>query len=82
MIDALRQTYAASELVVELGLARSSYFYRRARLLGPDNYIDVRLAMTDVFELNHRCYGCRRIKASLSKRHPHTSEGVVRRLMG
>jgi transposase InsO family protein/transposase-like protein len=82
MIDALRHTYAVSELLVELGLARSSYFYHRARLLGPDKYVDVRLAITDVFELNHRCYGYRRIKASLSKRHLHISEGVVRRLMG
>ena len=82
MIDALRQTYAVPELLVELGLARSSYFYHRARLLGPDKYVDVRLAITDVFELNHRCYGYRRIKASLSKRHLHISEGVVRRLMG
>jgi transposase InsO family protein len=82
MIDALRQTYAVPELLVELGLARSSYFYHRARLLGPDKYVDVRLAITDVFELNHRCYGYRLIKASLSKRHLHISEGVVRRLMG
>jgi putative transposase len=82
MIDALRQTYAVPELLVELGLARSSYFYHRARLLGPDKYVDVRLAITDVFELNHRCYGYRRIKASLCKQHLHISEGVVRRLMG
>lgn len=54
MIDALRQTYAVPELLVELGLARSSYFYHRARLLGPDKYVDVRLAITDVFELNCR----------------------------
>ena len=33
-------------------------------------------------EHDRRCYGCRRIKASLSKRHLHISEGVVRRLMG
>jgi hypothetical protein len=65
MIDALRQTYAVSELLVKLGLARSSYFYHHARLLGPDKYVDVRLAITDILELNHRCYGYRRIKASL-----------------
>ena len=81
MIDALRQTYAVPELLVELGLARSSYFYHRARLQGPDKYADARLAITDVFELNHRCYGCRRVRASLCKRHLHISERVVRRLM-
>jgi len=38
MVDALRQTYAVPELLVELDLARSSYFYHRARLLSPDAY--------------------------------------------
>ena len=82
VVDALRQTYAVPELLDKLDLARSSYFYHRARLLGHDKYVDVRLAIIEVFELNHRCYGYRRMKASLSKRHLNISEGVVRRLMG
>ena len=36
LVDALRQTYALAELFAELGLARSSYFYHRAQLLGAD----------------------------------------------
>ena len=81
MVDALRQTYAVPELLVELDLARSSYFYHRARLLNPDKYAEARLAITDVFEVNHRCYGYRRVRASLHKRHLQISERVVRRLM-
>ena len=81
LVDALKQTYELSELFVELGLARSSYFYHQARLRGPDKYADARLAITDVFELNHRCYGYRRIRAALCRQHVFISEKVVQRLM-
>ena len=42
---------------------------------------DVRKAMTDIFERNYRCYGSRRIHASLADRSMTVSEKVVRRLM-
>ncbi len=42
LVDALRQTYALSELFAGLGLARSSYFYHRAQLRVSDKYADVR----------------------------------------
>jgi putative transposase len=41
LVDSLRQTYALPELFAELDLARSSYFYHRARLHGADKYADV-----------------------------------------
>ena len=81
LVDALRQTYALPELLAELDLARSSYFYHQARLRGPDKYADARLAITDVFELNHRCYGYRRLRAALGRQQFSLSEKVVRRLM-
>ena len=46
-----------------------------------DKYADARLAMTEVFECNHRCYGYRRMRAALGRRHLHISEKVVQRLM-
>jgi putative transposase len=81
LVDALKETYALSELFAELGFARSSYFYHQARLRGPDKYADARLAITDVFELNHRCYGYRRIRAALGRQQLCLSEKVVQRLM-
>ena len=81
LVDALRQTYTLPELFAELDLARSSYFYHRARLQGPDKYAEARLAVNDVFETNHRCYGYRRMRASLRRQHLCLSESVVRRLM-
>jgi transposase InsO family protein len=81
LVDALRDTYALPELFAELDLARSSYFYHRARLRLADKYADARPAITDVFERNHRCYGYRRLRAALGRHKFNLSEKVVRRLM-
>ena len=81
LVDALRDAYGLPELFAELDLARSSYFYHRARLRGADKYADARLAITDVFERNHRCYGYRRMRAALGRQKFSLSEKVVRRLM-
>ncbi|MCL2644148.1 MAG: IS3 family transposase [Betaproteobacteria bacterium] len=81
LVDALRPTYALPELFAVLGLARSSYFYHRARLLGADKYAVARRAITEIFERNHRCYGYRRIRAALGRQKLFISEKVVRRLM-
>ncbi|KKB60773.1 transposase, partial [Robbsia andropogonis] len=61
LVDALKQTYALPELLSALRLARSSYFYHRARLLVTDRYVGARRVMVDIFECNYRCYGYRRI---------------------
>ena len=37
--------------------------------------------MTDIFERNYRCYGYRRIQASLTNQCVKVSEKVVQRLM-
>ena len=81
LIDALKHSYSLAELLTELDLARSSYFYHCARLKGPDKYADARIAIADVFQSNHRCYGYRRMRAALGRRHVHLSEKVVQRLM-
>ncbi len=81
LVDALRSTYTVTELLYELSLPRSSYFYHRARLEVADKYAEVRQAMTDIFERNYRCYGYRRLHASLSDQRVNVSEKVVRRLM-
>ena len=81
LVDALKHTYALSDLLVELDLARSSYFYHFARLKSPDKYADARVAITDVFQSNYRCYGYRRLRAALGRRQLHISEKVVQRLM-
>jgi transposase InsO family protein/transposase-like protein len=81
LVDALRPTYALTELLHEIGLPRSCYFYHRARLQAADKYVEVRRAMTEIFESNYRCYGYRRMHASLARQSVNISEKVVRRLM-
>ncbi len=81
LVDGLKQTHAVSDLLVSLSLARSSYFYHRARLHVADKYADVRRTIADIFERNHRCYGYRRIHASLGRQDVSISEKVVQRLM-
>jgi len=81
LVDALKQTYTLTELLNEMGLARSSYFYHRARLNVADKYVEVRRTMAEIFERNHRCYGYRRMQALLSRQCVSISEKVVQRLM-
>ena len=81
LVDALRSSYTVTELLCEVDLPRSSYFYHRARLGVADKYAGVRQAMTYIFERNYRCYGYRRLHASLSDQCVNVSEKVVRRLM-
>lgn len=81
LVDALRNIYALPELLVEIGLARSSYFYHRTRLRISDKYAGLRIAIADIFKFNHRCYGYRRIREALGKQQVSISEKVVRRLM-
>lgn len=81
LVDAVRPTYGLDELLRAVGLPRSSYFYHRARLDVADKYVDVRRVMADIFERNYRCYGYRRMQASLTKRSVNISEKVVQRLM-
>ena len=81
LIDALKEHYRLPELLAQLGLARSSYFYHRSRTAVGDKYLVVRQSLTEIFESNHRCYGYRRLQASLAREQGPISEKVVQRLM-
>ena len=81
LIDALREHYGLPELLAQVGLARSSYFYHRAPAAVGDKYLQVRQSITEIFESNHRCYGYRRLQASLTRQQINISEKVVQRLM-
>jgi putative transposase len=81
LVDALKELYALPELLTQLDLARSSYFYHRARAKAGDKYVAERQTITDIFEITHRCYGYRRLQASLTRQCVTISEKVVHRLM-
>ena len=81
LIVALKSLHEVPLLLNRLGLARSSYFYHLARIGGEDKYTSIRERMVDLFNVNHRCYGYRRLKACLTQQSISISEKVVRRLM-
>jgi transposase InsO family protein/transposase-like protein len=81
LVEALKHTYSLSDLFAELELPRSSYFYHRSRLRVPDKYADARLALSELFESNRRCYGYRRLRSAMGRQQIHLSEKVIRRLM-
>jgi putative transposase len=81
VVDALKDSYLLTELLRQLQLARSSYFYHCARLRKSDKYADARIAMVDIFKSNHCCYGYRRMRAALARHQLQVSEKVVQRLM-
>jgi putative transposase len=81
LIDALRTAYGLSELLEQLQMPRSSYFYHRARLQSPEKYGQVRCAITELFEANKRCYGYRRIRVALQRMGLSVSEKIIRRIM-
>ena len=81
LIDTLRPRYGLSELLVEIQLPRSSYYYQKACQRRPDKYAEIRGTVTAIFNCNHRCYGYRRISQSLRRHGIPVSEKVVRRLM-
>jgi putative transposase len=81
LIDALRATYRLAELLHQLELPRSSYFYHAARLKRPGKYQQLRSTISEVFEINKRRYGYRRIGVALRRAGEGVSEKVIRRIM-
>jgi len=67
LVDALKDIYQLPDPLAQLGLARSSYFSHRTRMRMSDKYLTIRQNITEIFEANRRCYGYRRLQASLAK---------------
>jgi transposase-like protein len=81
LIDALRPRYGLADLLEGLSIPKSSYFYRRKCLQGPDKYAGIRSGVIGAFEQNGGCYGYRRVHRALHRDGTVISEKVVRRIM-
>ena len=79
-VHALRLTYALTDLLQEVGLpAQLPAFTIEHGSEVADKHAEVRRVMTHIFERNYRCYGYRRMHASLIDGSPcNISEKVVR----
>lgn len=80
LVDALRTTYKVSELLEQVEMPRSSYFYHRKRLEQPEKYAELRRTVTEIFHANKRCYGYRRVHWEV-KRCGFSISEIIRRVM-
>ena len=81
LIDALRDKYRLKELLPELKISKSSYYYQEAVKNRKDKYNSLRKIISEIFISNYSAYGYRRINGALKNDGICVSEKVVRRLM-
>ncbi len=81
MIDALRNQFKLNELLQQLHLSKSSYFYQKHVIDKPDKYVEERQLIVTIFNSNFCSYGYRRIHQELKNMGKILSEKVVRMLM-
>jgi putative transposase len=81
LVGTLRNLHPLQELLVYVGMARSSYFYHRRMASVPDKYEELRSLIIKMFDENDKRYGYRRIHGLLVRASTRISEKVVRRIM-
>jgi len=81
LIDALRDTYPLNELLKQLDLSKSSYFYQKDVSKGPDKYAGLRTMVRFIFAENASRYGYRRVHTVMKDNGKAVSEKVIRRIM-
>ncbi|TDO50423.1 putative transposase [Kribbella sp. VKM Ac-2571] len=78
---ALKAEHRLDVLLEVSGLARSTFFYHQNRLAQPDPRAELKAAIRDVFENNHRRYGHRRVHAVLTGQGWQVAKKTVLKLM-
>ena len=81
IIDAIKDKYSLSILLKKLCISKSSYYYQRQRISFTDKYSELSLKIVELFNMNDKRYGYRRIHGLLSKEYIRVSEKIVRRIM-
>ena len=81
VIDALRKKYELYELLGQLKLSRSSYYYAINHRHNGDKYGDLREKVIDIFNESNAAYGYRRIHAEIRKTYGKVSEKIIRCIM-
>ena len=81
LVDDLKTKYPFKKLLKGVSLKKSTYYACRQKGVKADKYSEVREMIRIIFKENFECYGYRRIKAEMRKRHIRLSEKVIRRLM-
>lgn len=81
LIGALKSEHPLKALLYGLCLPRSSYYYQCQALSLESKYEALKGHIVELFDLNNRCYGYRRIHGLLAQEGTKVSEKVVRVLM-
>jgi len=81
LIDAQRHRFTLKELLQQLKLSKSSYFYQKKALKKPDKYFKGHQLIITIFNVNFYAYGYRRIHQALKNMGKSLSEKVICRLM-
>jgi putative transposase len=65
-----------------VGLAPSTFYYHRGKVVGSDRFGEVRPALREIFDSSYKAYGYRRVRAVLKAKHGFGLSGkTVLRLM-
>jgi transposase InsO family protein/transposase-like protein len=80
LVGALNSEYPLKDLLDGLGLSRSSYYYQRWAMSLEGKYETLKGHIVELFDVNNRCYGYRRIHGLLAQEGTKVSEKVVRML--
>ena len=77
IIDALKNKYPLPDLLKQLELSKSSYYYQESVKRKPDKYADIRNRIRLFFNEKKKRYGYRRIYGLLKREHITVSEKVA-----
>lgn len=81
IVDALSEKYELKELLVFVGLARSSYYYQLHVCEKNKKHFEEAEKIEKIFKDNYCCYGYRRIYRELKQQGIRLSEKIIRRIM-
>ena len=81
LVGTLINKYPLKDLLEDVGMARSSYFYQRKIIARPDKYASLRYLIIQLFNENNRCYGYRRMHKALGQVGICISEKVIQQIM-
>ncbi len=81
IIDAIKDKYSLSILLKKLCISKSSHYYQRHRISFTDKYSELSFKIVELFNINDKRYGYRRIHGLLSNENIRVSEKIVRKIM-
>src|SRR5690625_5006413 len=81
VMGTLQNKYPLRDLLQQLAIAKSSYFYQRAALAAEDKYAKLRERIRTAFNMAECRYGYRRIHAVITRGGETISKKIKRRIM-